>query len=219
MLKRVLAVGLVLCCVPRYAHATPIVWDFEGEINGSVIPEFPDSTPVRIEWRFDSNQPNRCGPGDPGGLYFGMEATVTLGAYTWESSGFFIDGLFNDPCRSLSPDRELRLTTWTGPVLPSGWHIDFVGPMSGGLFWQQPPDNGLPTTPPPTTFFDSNPFIGGGPRPTVVTSTVHFVPVPEPTTVTLVAVGCGLGASFRRRRSGGTRSVVSRRRVVPRRML
>jgi hypothetical protein len=108
-LKRVLLTGLFLACAPRFGAATPITWDFEGEIFFSGVSDLPVGTPVSIEWSFDDEQPNACPAGDPGGLYRGMSATVVLGDFTYTTSGFFVPGRLPSACTGAWPDCGSRI--------------------------------------------------------------------------------------------------------------
>jgi hypothetical protein len=200
-LKRVLLTGLFLACAPRFGAATPITWDFEGEIFFSGVSDLPVGTPVSIEWSFDDEQPNACPAGDPGGLYRGMSATVVLGDFTYTTSGFFVPGRLPSACTGAWPDRELRLPDWSGPlVLPSGTRLVPSSPFPPGLFWMEDsPGNSLPTAPPDEArLIVSNWFPPHGPV-EIVEAEMHAVP--EPGSLALVATGC-VGACLRRRRSG-----------------
>jgi hypothetical protein len=187
----------LLCAGPANAVASPITWTFAGVTSGSLIPEIPIDTPIRLDWTFDSVQTNVCPPDATAGVYFGQHVTTTVGSYVFQADGFLIsDSHYMEGCYGSFPDMELRLPTWTGPNFSNAYLAPVSPGYPTGLYWFERLNGAFPTAQPEAVRFEGplfytsgsvQPFLGFPADLTAVP--LNNTAVPEPASLLLLASG------------------------------
>jgi hypothetical protein len=214
MTKTPLAVAILagFVLVPRVTEASSITWQFAGTMNNGAIAEIPVGTYVSISWTFDSAQANTCAPGQPTGVYLNQNLDVTIFStigplhYTATGGRFYVNTYGVVGCNATgNGGMELRfLGAFTGPDLPEAVFSPDMVPAASGLFWGDNSSIGdIPTTPPDSANFNWGVyrFISGShTQPTVLLGS-SVAPIPEPSTVVLLASGLALLWHQARRRS------------------
>src|SRR5262249_24674260 len=114
------------------------------------------------------------------------------------AAGFLISGAiqptacFDSANGPYTHDMELRLIQWSGPNLSAAYLDPSDLAFPPGLFWSQAPTNGaFPAPPPPCVLLEGPPFVleGRGLPPREVTPSGVLTLVPEPATLSMVALG------------------------------
>ena len=213
MMKGTVAVVVlsVSAVVAAPAMASPMTWNFAGSTTGGGITDIPMGSPVTVSWTFDPSAPNGCAPGEPAGSYSGQSATVTIdsavGPLVYQAGGGFllVDTNLAVGCVPQGPTvpgtAEARLVNWSGQDLAGQPLFTFGMAFPGGLFWSQPPSNGVFPAVQPAFVFLQGPYFFGLPGTTqTVGVQATLAAVPEPATVGLVACGLSVLAIRRRRR-------------------
>jgi hypothetical protein len=187
----------LLILAPASVVATPITYSIIGTVAGAGVyaPAIPAGTPISIAFSYDTDAPNECGSIPNKGIYSATGVSVTfLGSTTAASGDLYSNTTVPGGCGPLS-DSPFAVFFNLGPngfppiVLPDGTHLAFP-PFwyIFGLHALTP--GGIPLFN-STVELISNEMNGGTPPGTTnfIEGSARATVVPEPSTVTLLAVG------------------------------